>query len=336
MIRVLVCDETAGAAHLCRLLEHERAIDVVARVATCDEARRLVAAERPDLLTVSLDLPPAGGLELVEELMATAPVPIVVAGTSSNGVDWPRAALAAGALDTIARDAIRELRPDSDEAAALRRRLCRLAGARVIRHPRGRLRPPARPFVLPGRHVEAIGIVASTGGPPALRRVVAALPAAFPVPILVVQHMSAGFTRSFTDWLAAAGGPRVTLAEQPRVLEPGVWVAPEGAHLVVADGAIELDTLTPATHTPSGDVLLESIARTCGAHSVAVVLSGMGNDGARGVRGVRAAGGVVIAQDESTSAIFGMPRAAAAAGADVVLPLDEIAPALLELAAVPA
>jgi two-component system chemotaxis response regulator CheB len=336
MIRVLVCDETSGAAHLCRLLEHERAIDVVAGVATADEALRVVGAERPDLLTVSLDLPPAGGLELVEELMATAPVPIVVVGTSPNGFDWPRAALAAGALETIARSAVDDLRPDSEEAAALRRRLCRLAAARVIRHPRARLRTPAHPFVLPSRHVEAIGIVASTGGPPALRRVVATLPPAFPVPILVVQHMSTGFTRSFTDWLAAAGGPRVTLAEQSRPLEPGIWVAPEGAHLVVADGTIELDTRTPATHTPSGDVLLESIARTYGANAVAVVLSGMGNDGARGVRSVRAAGGVVIAQDESTSAIFGMPRAAAAAGADVVLPLDEIASALLELTAVPA
>jgi len=184
--------------------------------------------------------------------------------------------------------------------------------------------------------VTAIGIVASVGGPQALSTVLAGLPADFAAPLLVVQHIAIGFTTSFAAWLESAVPLRVRLAAAGEPLEPGVWIAPEGVHLLLgADGNLMLDPNTEAgPHRPSGDVLLRSLADRAGAEAVGVILSGMGTDGAEGVAAIRAAGGVTIAQDEESSVIYGMPRAAAEHGVDLVLPVTEIASALLELVGV--
>lgn len=329
MTRVLVCAASpAFVAALRRLLEHDGTISVVAGrgrpEATIAAARSLQA----DLVVVDTDLPDGGCIAVVEHLMATRPLPILVVAEGAAA----RAAIAAGALDTVPRSDLVLEDPAGSAAAALRRRICRLSRMRVIHHPRARLRAqPASP-VLP-RRVEAIGVVASTGGPQALRCILSRLAPTFSVPILVVQHMATGFTRSFGEWLRTSSLLPVHLVEQPTPLGPGVWIAPEGGHLVVSGGGMRVDAGAPrALHTPSGDVLFDSLAASCGAGAVAVVLSGMGSDGARGARSLREAGGFAIAQDESTSAIFGMPRVAAADGVDLVLPVDEIAPTLERLA----
>jgi len=328
-VRVLICDSSpAYAASLRRLLEADGSIVVAGTHATAEGALAALPAVEPDLLTLDLALP--GGFDLVEQLMATRPLPIlVIADDAAAGSSRATAALAAGALDAYAKRDVALL--DSD---GFRRRVRVLARANVIRHPRARLRAGGGDAAVTARAVTAIGIVASSGGPPALRTVIAGLPSSFPVPILVVQHMSQGFTDGFAEWLGGAGGPPVRLAGRGDTLEPGVWVAPEGAHLVLDGGRLDLrGATTPTAHMPSGDVLFSSIARDCGSGGVAVVLSGMGSDGAEGVAAIRAAGGFAIAQDSATSAIFGMPRAAALRGVDLVAPLTDIPAALARLLA---
>jgi two-component system chemotaxis response regulator CheB len=154
------------------------------------------------------------------------------------------------------------------------------------------------------------------------------LPQAFAAPIFVVQHMAPGFTSGFAQWLG------VPLAEAGALPDCGVWVAPEGGHLLVEHGRLVIDRRDrPSAHRPSGDLLLRSLAAAFGAGAVAVVLSGMGSDGAAGAQAVRSAGGFALAQDEATSAIFGMPKVAAAHGVDLVLPIETIAPVLARLSA---
>jgi two-component system chemotaxis response regulator CheB len=180
-----------------------------------------------------------------------------------------------------------------------------------------------------------IGICASTGGPQALHRVLERLPADFPIPVLVMQHIMPQFTEGLVSWLDGQVPPAVALAVDGQDLSPGVWFAPDGSHLVLdVDRRLMLDGSPPAHgHRPSGDVLLSSLAEVAGAEAVAVVLTGMGRDGAVGLAAVAGAGGQTIAQDEASSVVYGMPRAAAELGAARVLSLAVIGEELVALAA---
>jgi two-component system, chemotaxis family, protein-glutamate methylesterase/glutaminase len=335
--RVLICEDSRTyAAALRRLLEHDGSIEVVGVHGTAEAALAALPSERPDLITMDLDLPGMGGLEAVEHIMSVQPVPLLVISSHVGpGRAQTAAALAAGALEAIAKDDLDLAAVDGAAGAAFRRRVHVLAGARLIRHPRARLR---RRVTLPRASrrrepAEVIGVVASTGGPQALVYLLGQLPADFSVPLLVVQHIAAGFTAGLATWLDGAVPIRVQLADEDTPLAPGVWIAPEDAHLIVGpDRTLALDRRTRSgLHRPSGDMLLASLAERAGPAGVAVVLTGMGTDGARGIAAVRAAGGLTIAQDEESSAIYGMPKAAAENGVELVLPLDEIAPTLAAL-----
>jgi chemotaxis response regulator CheB len=172
-----------------------------------------------------------------------------------------------------------------------------------------------------------ICVCASTGGPPALAAMLADLPATFPIPIIIVQHIAAGFVESFARWLDGEVPLPVRLAVAGARPAPGIWIAPERAHLALdrAGRFVRDERDDAGPHRPSGDVLLQSLATSAHRNGVAVVLTGMGRDGADGLGAVRAAGGLTIAQDEATSAVYGMPRAAAEQGAELILPPDEIA-----------
>jgi two-component system chemotaxis response regulator CheB len=178
-----------------------------------------------------------------------------------------------------------------------------------------------------------IGVCASTGGPHVLAGLLEALPGSYPIPLLVVQHMTAGFTEDLARWLGRTVRLPVRVATDGARLAPGAWIAPDGAQLTVrVDGGLSVDRSEPReTYQPSADVLLASVAAVAGRQGVAVVLTGMGTDGAIGAAAVRERGGLVIAQDEASSAIYGMPKAAAEAGAQAVLPPDQIVGRLLRL-----
>jgi two-component system chemotaxis response regulator CheB len=183
------------------------------------------------------------------------------------------------------------------------------------RHPSGPGSPSASP------RGEVIGICASAGGPGALADVMRRLPAGYRIPILVVQHMTPGFTSGLVAWLDTQLALPVGLARDGQELAPGVWFAPDGAHLKLEPTrrlALDADTIA-GNHRPSGDILLASLARVAGAKAVAVVLTGMGRDGAEGLAAVAAAGGRTIAQDEQSSGVYGMPRVAMERGAKTVL-----------------
>ncbi len=333
-VRVLVCEDSGVyATGLRRMLEYDGDIEVVAFAATAEEAAAALPGMEPDLLTMDLELPGMDGLRAVEEIMSSRPMPILVLSSYVGpGSDMTSAALAAGALDALAKDDLDLRDPAGMAGAAFRHRVRTLSRARVIRHPRARLgiRPRAP---VQGRRASVIGICASTGGPQLLMYLLEALPADYPIPVLIVQHIAAGFTDGLVRWLDQSVALPVRLATQGAMVMTGASLAPEGAHLMLAAGGrLHLDRLTNAgAHRPSGNVLLTSIADAAGSAGVAVVLSGMGRDGAIGAADVRRGGGLAIAQDEQSSAVFGMPKAATELGIDVVLPPAEIAACLLAL-----
>jgi two-component system chemotaxis response regulator CheB len=326
--RVLICEASRSfAVRLRRLLEHDGDITVAAVCATAEEAIAALPRVRPDVMTMDIELPGMDGLAAIEEIMSGRPLPILVISVDvDNGSEKAAAALAAGALDTIPKQDIDLGDPEGAAAAALRHRVKVLSHVRVLRHPRARLRGgPAEQR--PGRRASVIGMCGSTGGPYVLARLLKDLPADYPIPILVVQHISVGFTEGLARWLDQSVSLPVGIAEDEAPAAPGAWIAPDGAHLKLAPtGRLCLDRHTIAGHyRPSGDVLFESIAAVAGKTGVAVVLTGMGSDGAIGAAAVRRCGGLAIAQDQESSAIYGMPRAAVARGADLVLSPGEIA-----------
>lgn len=327
--RVLICDDSRTfAAALTRTLEHGGEVEVIGVRTTAEAAIADLARLEPDLVTMDIELPGMSGLEAVEQIMSVRPTPILVLSSHIDAAnDMAAAALAAGALDAIAKADLPLTAPSGAAAAAFRRRVAMLSRARVIRHPRARLPGgKAGRVVKPAPRGAVIGICASTGGPQALVTVLSGIPGSFPVPILVVQHISPGFTAGLAHWLDSAVPLPVRLAEDGSPLAAGVAIAPDGAHLVVRGRRLALDRLSPAgLHRPSADVLLHSIAGSAGAAGVAVVLTGMGRDGAAGLGAVAQAGGLTIAQDEESSAVYGMPKEAAEQGVGLILPLAEIA-----------
>ncbi len=326
-LRVLVCEDSGTyAAALVRMLEYDGDITVCAVCASAEQAIAALPRAAPDLVTIDVELPGNNGLEAVGEIMSSWPLPVLVlsacVGASS---DKGAAALAAGAMDVLAKDDLDLRDPAGAAGTAFRHRVKVVSQVHVIRHPRANL--TARPGAMGlARRASVVGVCASVGGPQLLMLLLNGLPADYPIPVLIVQHMAAGFTEGFARWLDRTAGIPTGIAEPGRQAAPGAWLAPEGAHLTLTGaGRLALDRHTVARkYRPSGDVLLRSIAAAAGRTGVAVVLSGMGSDGAVGAAAVRRAGGLAIAQDERSSAVFGMPKAAIDLGVDAVLSPGEI------------
>jgi two-component system, chemotaxis family, protein-glutamate methylesterase/glutaminase len=335
--RVLLCEDSrVYAVALRRMLEYDGDIEVMAVCATAEEALAALPRLKPDLVTMDVELPGMSGVDAVGEIMGSWPVPILVLSTYADfGNDKAVAALAGGALDAIAKDDLDLHDPAGTGGAAFRQRVIMLSRAQVIRHPRPRLAAVSG-ATGSARQAAAVGVCASTGGPEMLMFLLTALPADYPVPLLIVQHMAAGFTDGLVRWLDRSVALPVGAAADGMPAGPGAWIAPHGAHLTLtASGHLALDRHTAAgEHRPSGDLLLQSIADAAGRSGVAVVLSGMGTDGAAGAVAVQRAGGLAIAQDEKSSAVFAMPRAAIDRGVDTVLSPGEIAGQLRRLRSV--
>lgn len=322
---------------------------VVAEATSAQAAEEAVVAHRPGAVLLDLE-PAAGGIEAIERIMGTCPTPVVVCGALA---EHSQAALAAGAVDVVgALDA----RPGSPQyTTALRRHLRVASRVRVITHPRNRLRargltaassasragvgavapvaastPRTASLAVP--HVRVVVIGASTGGPPALATILADLPPDLPVPVLVVQHMADGFVEGLATWLDGLSPLPVVMAEHGCRVRPGVvYVAPANVNTLLRPGLrVELRTPPPGQfHVPGVDAAFASAAATCGSRAVGVLLTGMGRDGAAGLRAMRDAGACTIGQDEPTSVVYGMPAAAQALGAvQEELPLTAIAAAV--------
>jgi two-component system chemotaxis response regulator CheB len=338
---LVVEDSSTVRARLCEVLRADPDVLVVGEAEDGKLGIELCRSLRPDVVTLDMMLPLMSGLAATEYIMAHCPTPILIVSSSTNRGELFKTydALAAGALDVLEKP-----RGDEDDGSWERKLVATVklvSRIKVITHPRARLAGlgrsahissprPAAPQAAAERRIVALG--ASTGGPAAIVEILRALPAPFPLPVLVVMHIGEPFASAFAEWLDGQTNHRVEYARDGQRVTGAAQVvlAPPDRHLVVDEGILRLTT-DAARHScrPSVDVLFESVARQYGAGAVAALLTGMGHDGAAGLLEVRRAGGMTIAQDEASSVVYGMPREAALLGAaQRVLALAEIGPAV--------
>ncbi|MGA2201930.1 MAG: chemotaxis-specific protein-glutamate methyltransferase CheB [Terriglobales bacterium] len=348
-IRVLVAEDSMTVRkRFVEMLATDREIEVVGEAADGKSCIELCRQLRPDVITLDMVMPVMSGLDATEYIMAYCPTPILIVSASCNRGDLFKtyAALGAGAVDVLEK-------PHSEEEADLwaqtfipRVKLVSHIGA--ITHLRGRLsrgsrdRPRTtllapRPGIEPN-DFRLVAIGTSTGGPAAIVEILHNLPSDFPLPILLVIHISEALGGFLAEWLDSQSPLRVSYAKDgellPEVGHGRVIMAPPDRHLVLCDGHIRLRR-TAERHScrPSVDVLFESLAGEVGKRTVGCLLTGMGKDGAAGLLDIRNTGGVTLAQDEATSVVFGMPQEAIRLGAaERVLGIQEVAPTLVALA----
>jgi two-component system chemotaxis response regulator CheB len=366
-LSVLVVDDSTVQRRFARtVIESDASLTLVGEARNGRDAVALVERLRPQVVLMDLHLPVMNGIEAIERIMAVRPTPILVYSAFVDGEDRGNAtaALAAGAVDVMNKPGAHGPGRLDEDAAELRRRLRLIGRVRVITHPRARLgasatelstrrlgsRPStpavprqqaaATPLPAPvARDVQVLAIGASTGGPQALATLLPELPADLGCAVVIVQHMADGFIEGLAAWLNGLCPLPVGVGENGRRLRPGtVTVAPSGLNLVVHKELRVTTAAPPKTqfHVPGIDATFSSIAEAVGPRAVGVLLTGMGRDGAAGLRRMRERGAFTLAQDEATSAVYGMPAAAMALDAvDRQLPLSEVAGVVRALVARP-
>jgi two-component system chemotaxis response regulator CheB len=353
MINVLVVDDSAFMRRaITKILEHEPDLRVVGIARSGEEAVTKVTQLNPDVVTMDVEMPGMGGLEAVRQIVAHHRVPIIMLSSlTREGAETTFRALELGAVDfvakpdaaytninEVARDLVAKIRTFSRRGARPLAALDHDTPRQIKPAPVAAPPPPPSGVRPIQKQFECVAIGTSTGGPVALARVIPRLPQNFPTPIVIVQHMPVGFTRPLADRLNSQSRLRVVEASDGMILEAGTaLVVPSGRqiNLVRSLGEVELRLVADAGHSlhvPSVDILDEQVADMYGPLAVGVILTGMGQDGVKGLRKLKARGGYVVGQDEATCVVYGMPRAAFLAGlVDRVLPLDEIPQALSEL-----
>ncbi len=344
-LTVLVVDDSAFArSMISKKLKSDPDIGRVESARDGQEALDKLAALKPDVITMDVQMPRLDGIGALKQIMVLRPTPVVmISSLTGDDTETTLAALELGAVDFFLKPSIADSAGDGSgerdlvETVKLAARVPVARLARAIRseipaRPAQSSRGTATPTRTAGatKRIERVVVIASsTGGPRALAEVVPSLPADDRVAYAIVQHMPAGFTKSLSERLDSAGPLTVREAEKGEFIQGGtVLMAPGGYHMVVAsNGEIDL-TEEPTLHgvRPAADITMRSIARGFGRKTVGVVLTGMGSDGKDGSGAIKAAGGMVLAEDESTCAVYGMPRAVVEARhADKVVPIDKVA-----------
>jgi two-component system, chemotaxis family, protein-glutamate methylesterase/glutaminase len=344
MIRVLIVDDSQVAREfLVHVLSSDPEIYVIGTANNGEEALDAVRLKKPDVITMDVNMPKMNGLEATRRLMETQPMPIIIVTGSwdTKEVATSFLALEAGAVAVLARP-YGIGHPDHEKTAAeLVQTVKLMSEIKVIRRwPRNVSKPPyvSVPWVeIQGAptDIRMVAIGASTGGPVVLQTILSRLPKDFAVPILIVQHMAAGFACGFAEWLAQSSGFPVHVATDDEALLPGhVYVAPDGSHMTVKSGGrVKISQDAPENGVrPAVSPLFRSIATIYGRQAIGVLLTGMGKDGASELQLMKKNGAVTIAQDEESSAIHGMPgEAIRLDGATYTLPPDRIATAITNL-----
>ncbi|MCI4398349.1 MAG: chemotaxis response regulator protein-glutamate methylesterase [Acidobacteria bacterium] len=338
-IRVLVVDDSPfNRKIISEILESSPNIEVVGKAFDGEDALRKIVQLNPDVLTLDLEMPRMDGFAVLRWLMANRPMPVLVVSSRESNRSVFKA-LDLGAVDFVvkpSRTASPRLRAIEEELVTKVLSIPHLRFEKIQERVNQAPLLPA-PAPLPtakGEHnAEVIAIAASTGGPPAVQQVLSGIPKEVLSPILVCQHMPPIFTRLFADRLSTLIGRVAKEAVDGDVLFPGeVYVAPGGCQMGIRSDEngrrlVIAERKPQDRFAPSANYLFGSVARVCGSHCLAVVLTGMGDDGLEGVKEIKAAGGKAIAESQKTAVIYGMPRVIAEAGlADHVVPLDEIPP----------
>jgi len=343
-IRVVVIDDSAfNRRAIIRMLESMPEVEVVGYAADGEEGIRKVIDLKPDLVTLDLEMPRMDGFTLLRIIMGYCPTPVIVISAKSDDEKVFKA-LELGAVDFIAKPTqgvSEELLSIIGDVQQKIRGVFSLNMKEIIRREKTEVPAPppvatkkpaaAQPRLVPCR-LDVVAIGSSTGGPPALQRILSSFRDALPLAIVISQHMPAGFTRTFAERLNRLSVFDVKEASDGDGVWPGrVLIAPGGHNMVFekGSGSVVVRVKKPTAddrYIPSVDAMLASCADVFGSRTLGVVLTGMGNDGSRGVRAVKNAGGQVLAEAESTAVVYGMPKAAVSTGAvDKVVPLDLMA-----------
>jgi two-component system chemotaxis response regulator CheB len=335
MIRVLVVEDSPLMCKiLTNMLNSDPQILTVGVATNGKEAVELVPRLKPDIITMDMDMPVMDGFEATKQIMAYSPTPILIVSSSvfRMGMEKVFKAISHGALDVIDKSEL-EIVGNKKSGEALIAKIKFLTGVRVQDHPLVKRQnervvidlKPIRKKVSD----KIVALVASTGGPQALLKVLQRIPEDFPCGIVIVQHITNGFLPGLVDWLNKECKIRVKIGEDSEEIRPGVaYIAPDHFHMKVEEGGkIGLSNEpSDGCHKPSGDVLLESVAKVYGKGSVGTILTGMGRDGVMGMKAIKQSYGKTIAQDEKSCVVFGMPYAAIEMNVvDKVLPLERIA-----------
>jgi two-component system, chemotaxis family, protein-glutamate methylesterase/glutaminase len=343
-IKVLIIDDSALVRSLLtRILSADSALEVVGTAADAFIAREKIKQLNPHVLTLDVEMPRMDGLQFLRNLMRLRPMPVVMCSSlTERGADVTLAALELGATDFVTKPRVDAGQALEDYGAELIAKVKVAAKARLrprVHEGAGLDLASARRTLVPLRFratAQLIGIGASTGGTEAIYQVLSRLPADAPG-IVIAQHIPRAFSAQFAARLNASSALRVAQASDGDVIQPGyAYVAPGDRHLRVERDATcyrcrVLDEPPVNRHRPSVDVMLRSIAEQAGPNGVGVLLTGMGSDGAQGLLELHERGGFTIAQDESSSIVWGMPGAAVALGAaDLVLPIEDIARGLAQ------
>jgi len=332
-IRVLVVDDSSLARMV--LIEHltqDDNIEIVGVARNGKEAIDKVKKLRPSIVTMDINMPVMGGLETIEQIMAYSPVPVLVV-TSRADADTAFAAISKGALEVIQKPDV-----DMENSEELIRKVRILSGVKVISHLRGRhVNDPGRNRKTIERDTpkseneilkKAVVIAASTGGPKTLARILSDIPADFPVPVFVAQHIPPDFVTGLAEWLNSVAKLTVKPGEDGERIYPGiVYISPADKNMVITNkNRIKLAMQDPdCVYSPSCDLLLSSAGSVFKARCLGIILTGMGRDGVSGIGDIRKHGGITIAQDEESSIVYGMPKVAVEQGVvDKVLAPDDI------------
>jgi two-component system chemotaxis response regulator CheB len=351
--RVLVVEDSTFMRRVLEsIFNSDDQLQVVGHATDGREAIAMAETLKPDVITMDLNMPHMDGLQATAHIMTTNPRPIVVVSSETReGAAKTLKALELGAIEFVTKPSAGIDLDMQSAKEELIRKVRMAAKVRVVRTasrmvtavqgvgmgaaaPVQRVRlAQSTPIVPAELRFPVVVLAASTGGPATVMRMAPGFTKDFPAAVFLVQHMPAAFTTQYALQLAEFTGVRVKEAEASESVQPGtLYICPGGQHLrVTPTGRIQLDSITGRIegYLPNIDVTMESIAAYAGAMSIAVVLTGMGSDGARGARAIKAVGGLVLAQDEATCVIFGMPAEAIKAGVvDQVLGIDDIYPAI--------